>query len=336
MSVASKMLVAGSLLATLLACACSDDGQAAALPDSGPGRLDQAAKPTDTGAKPTDTGAKPADTGAKPADKGAPKTVFGGARKVTLKVPSSYNGGKALPLVILLHGYGASGFWQTTYFGYGALAEKSGFFLASPDGTTDASGKKYWNGTDACCAFGKGPDDSTYLSNLIKEIKAAYKVDPKRVYFIGHSNGGFMSYRMACDHADQVAAVVSLAGATWLTASKCKPKQKVSILQVHGDLDATIKYAGASIAGYGYPGGAQTTKTWAAYNGCKAATSAGTKKLDLEATVNGAETAVVKHQGCPSGIGVELWTIKGGGHVPIFTANFASLTWGFFQAHPKP
>ena len=326
-----KHLTLAIAVSTIVAAGCSDD---AAAPDTGAGVPDLAVT-ADTGTKPADSGPKPADTGAKPADTGAPKTEFGGARKVTLKVPSSYNGSKALPLVILLHGYGANGFWQTTYFGYGALAQKEGFFLASPDGTTDASGKKYWNGTDACCAFGQGPDDSTYLSKLISEIKASYKVDPKRVYLIGHSNGGFMSYRMACDHADQVAAVVSLAGATWLSTSKCKPKQKVSVLQIHGDLDATIKYTGASIAGYGYPGGAQTAKIWAAYNGCKAATSVGSNKLDLDATISGAETVVARHQGCPSGISVELWTIKGGGHVPIFTANFAKQTWAFFKGHPR-
>ena len=58
-------------------------------------------------------------------------------------------------------------------------------------------------------------DDSAYLSALIDQIKGTYAVDARRVYLVGHSNGGYMAYRMACDHADQLTAIVSLAGSTW-------------------------------------------------------------------------------------------------------------------------
>jgi membrane protein implicated in regulation of membrane protease activity len=56
-------------------------------------------------------------------------------------------------------------------------------------------------------------DDSTYLHRLLDAVKSAYRVDPTRVYFVGHSNGGFMAYRMACEHATEITAIVSLAGA---------------------------------------------------------------------------------------------------------------------------
>src|SRR5439155_20820686 len=117
-----------------------------------------------------------------------------------------------------------------------------------PDGTVDGNNNHFWNATDGCCDFGKtGVDDSSYLAGLIDEIASKYKVDPKRVYFMGHSNGGFMSYRMACDHADRVAAIVSLAGATFADDSKCKPTAPVAVVEVHGNADPTVPYDGQGV-----------------------------------------------------------------------------------------
>ncbi len=84
------------------------------------------------------------------------------------------------------------------------------------DGSTkDSKGNEFWNATDACCnADGSTVDDSGYLSALLWDIRAQYNVDPNRVYVFGHGNGGFMAYRMACDHSLQVSGVASLGGAT--------------------------------------------------------------------------------------------------------------------------
>ena len=109
---------------------------------------------------------------------------------------------------------------------------------ATPNGTQDLLALRFWNATDACCDFfGSGVDDSTYLANLVAAIDSAVGVDPRRRFFVGHSNGGFMSYRMACDHADEVAAVVSIAGATFDDTADCAPVRPVSTLQIHGTSD---------------------------------------------------------------------------------------------------
>lgn len=270
---------------------------------------------------------------------GAPATDAGAAdaspfteRPYGLKVPNGYDEATPTPLVMVLHGYGASGFVQSAYFGMLDLVDSEGFLLAYPDGTIDSEGKPFWNATDGCCDFdGSGVDDVGYLTAVLDDVAAFYNVDPKRVYLVGHSNGGFMSYRMACDRAPRIAAIVALAGVTWLDPARCAPTEPVSILHLHGDLDADIDYAGSPT----YPSAAVTVELWAGYDGCTGALAPGTD-LDLVPQLDGAETRVEETAGCPAGRAVNLWTIEGGGHIPQFGPDLGGTIWGFLQAHPKP
>ena len=75
-----------------------------------------------------------------------------------------------------------------------------------------------------------GVDDEGYLLSLIKETQALVSIDPKRIYFAGHSNGGFMTHAMACYHSDIIAAGVSLAGAQFNSLIDCQAKHPVSML----------------------------------------------------------------------------------------------------------
>src|SRR5262249_16538348 len=157
-------------------------------------------------------------------------------------------------------------------------------------------------------------DDVAYLDGLIREISGVYNVDSRRVYLVGHSNGGFMAYRMACDRAQEIAAIVSLAGATWENPAKCAPDRAVSGLQIHADRDQEVLDGGGRSSDQGiegYPGAMGSIERWASYNRCRPAIPSAGKPLDLDA-LDGAETAVTRIGGCPSGISVELWTIQGG------------------------
>ena len=263
---------------------------------------------------------------------------IGGARPVSVHVPPTYVAGTAMPLVIMLHGAGVSGDIEDYYLHITAQSDARGFLYAHPDGTLDAMGNSFWNATDACCNFSPPLiDDSTYLSTLIKQIQAHYTVDPKRIFFVGHSNGGFMSHRMACDHADQIAAIVSFAGAMPLDASLCKPSVPVSVLEIHGTADTTIAFDGGANEGHAYPSAETTVNDWVTLDGCTNSPDTSSPPLDLDGDVVGSETTVTKYGvGCKPGGHAELWTVQGGGHVPSLNPIFPVSIVDFLFAHPKP
>ena len=262
------------------------------------------------------------------------------ARPFATVVPVGYAAGTPTPLVVLLHGYTATAAEQDAYFHLSDLAQQRTFLLALPDGTVDSTGQHFWNATDACCAFGNSMvDDVAYLTAVIHDMQARFSVDPKRIFLVGHSNGAFMSHRMACERADLIAGIVSLAGAVWADTARCNPAGPVNVLQVHGTLDAVIAYGGGTaLAGQPpFPGAETTVATWAAKNQCTASmrTSIG-GDLDLVTDLPFAETQREGFMGCPRGAAAELWRIRGGSHVPVFNADWANTLYTWLSAHPKP
>lgn len=250
--------------------------------------------------------------------------------------PANFDPAVKLPLVVMLHGYTSDGATESAYLGLDALVDAKRFFYAAPDGTRENGvGNRFWNATDACCNFyGSTVDDVAYLTAVVDDMAARYPIDPKRVFFVGHSNGGFMTHRMACERAGRIAAVLSLAGAQNNDAAQCTPSEPVSVVELHGDADQTIRYGGGQINGVSYPSAETTVSDWAAKDGC-GATHADAGNLDLESTLPGAETNIQRFDGC-SGGAVELWTIQGGSHIPSWTPSFAPAVIDWLFAHPKP
>jgi polyhydroxybutyrate depolymerase len=264
-----------------------------------------------------------------------PRVVFGGDRPTTLQVPSTYNVDHPLPLLVVLHGYGADGLFQSLYLKVPPLVESEGILLVAPDGTIDNSGSRFWNATPACCNFNRSTvDDVAYIRGLIDDIRHDYNVDRRRIYLFGHSNGAFMAHRLACDAASEVAAIVSLAGATFDDAAACKPAEPVSVLDIHGDADTTIRFAGGTV-GAPYPSELKTMTHWQVYDRCTAGLVSDPTTLNLDFLVSGSETTIRRFDGCASGTGVELWTIRHGGHVPNLTHDFPMLVWQWLSDHPK-
>jgi len=260
-----------------------------------------------------------------------------GRGELPVTVPANYDAGTPAPLIVLLHGYTSSGAGQDSYMGFSAIADKYGFLLVSPDGDKEAGGdeNRFWNASSACCNFYQSDvDDSAYVLNIIEAVKADFTIDSNRVYLIGHSNGGFMSFRAAYDHSETIAAIASLAGATHADMRPA-PENPVHILQIHGTDDGTIAYEGSDIGGNAYPSAQDTVTQWAQYNGCEA--EAAERELrDLVANLDGHESSVkVYNQGCKTGGSAELWTISDGSHVPSLSDTFAEQVVEWLLAHPK-
>ena len=276
--------------------------------------------------------AGPADAGA---DAGTNPLVL--ARPYHLQIPAGYVPGTPVPLLLMFHGYGASGAGEESYLRLGALADAKTFLYAWADGTPDALGLRFWNATDACCdLYGKGVDDVAYASAILDDVQSKYAVDPKRIFLFGHSNGGFMAHRLACELSDRLAGVVSLAGMTWNDPVRCNAKGPVAVLQIHGDADAVIHYGGGRVLSSmaPYPSARDTVAAWGTIDGCGALQPTGTR-LDLDSRLPGAETVVERYEGCRGGA-VELWTIQVGSHIPSWTDGWSAPVWDFLAAHPRP
>ena len=262
----------------------------------------------------------------------APATL-GGDRPASVYYPADYGGGRTWPLVILLHGYGASGLIEDYYLGFHAAATAAGYVAVVPEGTVDGSGKQFWNADPSwCCNFGQSAvDDEGYLLGLVADAAAQLPVDPARVYLFGHSNGGFMAHRVACDHADVVAGVASLAGSLALAPADCAPSGPVTVLQIHGTLDDTIRYSGEVGK---YPGAVEIATRWAGHDGCDADPTLGAA-ADYDDAVAGDEATPETWGGCDAGAAVGLWTLTGGGHIPTVTEAFLPAVFAFFEAHQR-
>ena len=264
-------------------------------------------------------------------------TIDLGRGPVTVHVPSSHVPGTPTPVVMMLHGYTSSGLETEAILQLRPVAEQLGFFYLYPDGTSDFLGNNFWNATDGCCNFfASGVDDSGYLRALLDEVAAQLTVDSERIFVVGHSNGGFMAHRMACDHSGFLQAIVSVAGAVYDDPADCEPSAPMRVLQIHGTADETIAFEGGFAAGT-YPGAVETVETWATKNGCSLVPDESGPPIDLDGGLEGAETLVSKYEnGCAEGGSSELWAIQEGGHVPVLSDDFHDLVMGFLLGNAGP
>jgi polyhydroxybutyrate depolymerase len=232
-----------------------------------------------------------------------------------LQVPAS-RAGQKLPLVLWLHGYGASGGLFIGQLGVSELADELGFAYLAPDGMPDRFGRRFWNAGAACCDFDhKRPDHVRELKAMLDVALTDAAVDPARVYVVGYSNGAFMAHRLACDD-ERVRAIAAIAGAGPRSDEPCPRKAPLGVLAVHGDEDEVVEYGGGHVLGKrdipAHPSVVDTLRVWATKNGC-------TGKLekvgerDLQPKILGAETSEMRMGDCRPPL--EVWLVHGGGHL---------------------
>ncbi|MGA8223582.1 MAG: PHB depolymerase family esterase [Candidatus Acidiferrales bacterium] len=260
--------------------------------------------------------------------------IGGRKRAYFVHTPPAYDGKKSLPLVLVLHGGGQSPESAEWMSGMSAKADSENFLVAYPSGTGRLSRMPTWNSGNCCgYALENKVDDVAFLSALIDKLEHDYSVDSKRVYVTGISNGGMMSYRLACEAADKVAAIAPVEGAQNV---ECRPGAPVSVIVFHGTADQHVAFDGGTGRFQIGPSRvdnsvASAVSFWAREDECSA-------KAKIE------ETSAVHAQaytGCKDGTAVKLYAIQGGhhnwpgGHMSGNHVPATDLMWAFFVEHPK-
>jgi len=167
---------------------------------------------------------------------------FGGlTREYRVYIPAAYNGTQAVPLVLNFHGYTSNAAAQELYGEFRPIADTANFILVHPQGSL-INGATGWNNFGL---IGSLPDDIGFVSAMIDSLSASYQIDLQRVYATGLSNGGFMSYDLACLLSNRMAAIASVAGGMVpLHQTACNAKHPTPVMQIHGDADAVVTYNG--------------------------------------------------------------------------------------------
>jgi polyhydroxybutyrate depolymerase len=262
--------------------------------------------------------------------------VGGRTRTYYIHIPPRYSGRTPVPLVLVLHGAAESPAIVEQLTGMSTKADEENFIAAYPRGTghLNPALMPTWNSGNCCgYAMNNNIDDVGFIRSLINKLEKDYKIDPKRIFVAGISNGGMMSYRLACELSDKIAAAAPVEGAQNLA---CRPSNPVSIIVFHGTSDHLVPFNGGTTAFQSEPARtdtsvADTVAFWVKRDGCSPI-SRHEETSELHRDV---------YTGCKDGVGVELYAVQGGHHVwpgsPMSHNSIPAtdLMWNFFSQHPK-
>lgn len=266
--------------------------------------------------------------------------VFAGVeREYILHIPPGYDNSQPIPLVIAFHGVGLDADEMIRISGFSSQADASGFIVVYPNGTGTT---KSWNGGHCCgVAARDNVDDVGFVRALIGDLSTTINIDPKRVYATGFSNGAILTYRLACELSDLLAAVGPVSATQVLEDMQaCQPGRPVPLIHFHGTADDANPYdGGTSLGGFQFIPVDTAIQFWVDFNGCPAqpqSTETGSIRHDVYAP-------------CGSGSTVELYTIASGKHAwpggeavnqvmgePNMEISATALMWEFFNSHPSP
>lgn len=248
----------------------------------------------------------------------------GQSRQFLLHVPAAYRPEEPAALVLAFHGAGIGAERFVNYSGFSTVADREGFLIVYPQALGD---HPTWNTTP-----GPNNPDIQFVSDLIEHLEERCNIDSGRIYASGHSNGGGMANRLACELADWIAAIGSVSGA-YQWSEECSPARPVAIFAIHGTEDPIIPYSGypeakeppAAYYAISVPI-PQWAASWAERNECDS------PPAEIAHNVLISEQ---RWSNCRTGADVILYAIEGGGHEwPADLINVAQTFWEFFKQHP--
>ena len=237
------------------------------------------------------------------------------------------------PLVFVLHGYGGSAWGIRNYSGWSTIAVNEGVAVCYPQGTLDASGTSHWNANMGISAT----DDHGFLVALAQHLQETYSLSPDCTYSCGMSNGGYMSYSLACHHPDVFRAVGSVTGAmSQYDFNNCNPDEVVPVIHLHGTADLVVSYNNGVGAGtWGNAGVPDIIDLW---TGMMETTEVDETDLPNLEVVDLSSVELFRYYGAPEGQEFHHYRVSGGGHDWFGVwgnqdIESTELLWDFFQSH---
>jgi polyhydroxybutyrate depolymerase len=301
----------------------------------------------------------PASSTLKAGDNNETITSGGESRTFIVHVPSSYNGSTPASVVLDFHPLGGTGSQQEGSSGWKGQCDSVGCIAVFPDSSKSKASDNSWNAGYCCTNAEKNQvDDVQFARDIVKWLQANACVDAKRIYASGGSNGGGMTYRLACEAADMVAAVAPvdfrcvtgkdpLANAGSVTAASntacvCKLPRPISVVAYDEATDnSVVPYQGAqtpslatdcppggTCVGIGFPGAVVNAQTWAAFDGCGSTAAA-----------YSGNSICQQYPSCMANTTVMLCTNNSSSHLAAYsssTAKVAATAWGVFKDQTLP
>lgn len=255
------------------------------------------------------------------------------------------------PLLVALHGGLGSAEQFEVNSGFDGLATSNGFLVVYPEGVgllpDGRGGARTWNG-GACCgpAAARDVDDVAFVRAVVRSVSAVHAVDADRVYLTGHSNGGILAVRIACEEPTLFAAL-AVQSAT-LGVDDCPPSRSISMLQIHGTADTNIPLdggLGSGVARVRFAPPRTAAAAIAGADGCSERVTTATDPVNPDLVLE-------RWSGCPDGVEVQFLAVTGAGHAwmghppasaagrllvgePYPDLDASRTIWAFLAAHPR-
>ena len=260
-------------------------------------------------------------------------TINNETREYYLYTPDSL--GPGVPLLFVLHGYTGSAASIMNYSNLNQIADENGFVVCYPDGMIDDSGNQFWN-----VGYDFHPDETVddveFLSALAKFLQQEYGLSNYNTFSTGMSNGGEMSYMLACQASDIFRGIASVAGIMFESFyNSCEPSA-IPVLEIHGTQDDVNWWDGDpnNEGGWGpYIGIEEGIDYWININNCTQTNTS--TLLDIFPSDN-SSVVIEKHFNGINNNEVWLYKVLNGGHdwpgeSGNMDINAGEEVWSFFS-----
>ncbi len=275
-------------------------------------------------------------------------TVDQRERNYLVHVPKLKRPATGWPVVLIFHGGAGNANTMVRFTGLSEKADEAGFLAVYPNGTGRNDRVLTFNGGNCCGhAMNEQVDDVKFTGALLDDLEAVVKVDKRRVFATGMSNGAIMCYLLASEMADRIAAIAPVAGP--MGTAGCSPSRPVPVCHFHGTDDAFAPFKGGrgsrSISRTDFYSVEHSIQSWVKANGCR--TRPETASL-LRRFNDGTRVTQTTYSGGKQAAEVILYTIEGMGHTwpggenrlrflgpPTKNISANDVMWKFFERHAR-